>query len=216
MKNSSSSSPGRPADAEGADMVVPGFGSGSNERRNRMKRLKRPSPAMIVAVVALVAGLAGTAIAAHRINGHSVRKHSLPGNRIKKHSVTPNRLKKQLTGSQVNESTLQIVPQASQAAGPIAMAHVRFDGTLDPTQSRGVTQANVSRDSLGRYCFRNLAFSVKSASGMIDTHDSTVGDSMTVAIPDDGLVCGNGTQVGVEIGSAGVFQDDGFYIQFWN
>jgi hypothetical protein len=66
----------------------------------------RPSRAMIVASLALVLALGGSAYAASQINGKNIKKGSIPGNRIKNDSVT---------GKQVNESTLDAVPNASHA-----------------------------------------------------------------------------------------------------
>ncbi len=74
---------------------------------------RRPSPALIVAFLALAVALGGTSFASDTvarisaaINGKKIKKNSLPANRIKKNTVT---------GTQVRESKLGKVRQATQA-----------------------------------------------------------------------------------------------------
>src|SRR5690242_11686651 len=62
--------------------------------------------ANVVAYLALFLALAGGAYAASHISGRTLRKHSTPGNRLKNNSVT---------GKQVRESSLRIVPKATTA-----------------------------------------------------------------------------------------------------
>jgi len=66
----------------------------------------RPSASMIVAVVALVLSCAGTGYAASTISGKVLKKRSVPSDRIVSNS---------LTGLQINENQLGIVPQAQNA-----------------------------------------------------------------------------------------------------
>ena len=62
---------------------------------------------MAVAVTALVVALGGTAAgASHLLSGSKIKKNSIPANRLKKNSVT---------GTQVNEAKLAIVPSAVNA-----------------------------------------------------------------------------------------------------
>jgi hypothetical protein len=69
---------------------------------------KRPTPAFVVALVALFVALGGTGYAAVSINGKSIRPHTILGNRLKANT---------LTGAQVDESKLGVVPFADHAHG---------------------------------------------------------------------------------------------------
>jgi hypothetical protein len=67
----------------------------------------RIGSAHVIALIALFVALGGTVYAASAINGKFIAKKSIPGNRLKPDGVT---------GAQVNESTLAIVPEAARAA----------------------------------------------------------------------------------------------------
>jgi hypothetical protein len=86
----------------------------------------RVSPALAVATVALFVALGGSVYAAKRarIDGRAIRAKSIPGNRLKPRSIAANRLKPDvlrtllptpLTGVDINELTLEQVPEAAHA-----------------------------------------------------------------------------------------------------
>jgi hypothetical protein len=87
----------------------------------------RQSPALVVAAIALFVALGGSVYAAKqaKLNGKAIRAKSLPGNRLKLRSVPANRLKPgvlkagqistPLTGYDINELTLGMVPSAAYA-----------------------------------------------------------------------------------------------------
>jgi hypothetical protein len=87
----------------------------------------RQSPALVVAAIALFVALGGSVYAAKqaKLNGKAIRAKSLPGNRLKPRSVPANRLKPgvlsgaristPLTGFDINELTLGMVPDAAHA-----------------------------------------------------------------------------------------------------
>jgi hypothetical protein len=87
----------------------------------------RQGPAMAVAIVALFVALGGSVYAAKqaKLNGKAIRVKSLPGNRLKLRSVPANRLKPgvlqpaqisgPLTGYDIDEWTLGLVPNAAHA-----------------------------------------------------------------------------------------------------
>lgn len=90
----------------------------------------RQSPALVVAGIALFVALGGTVYAAKqaKLNGKAIKAKSLPGNRLALRSVPANRLKPgvltsagqagpagQLTGADINELTLGLVPNAGHA-----------------------------------------------------------------------------------------------------
>lgn len=89
-------------------------------QRNRLD-----SPTLIIALIALFVAMGGTVYAAKKINGKTIKVKSLPGNRLKPRSVPANRLKPgvltsagiagPITGAQINESTLGMVPNAAHA-----------------------------------------------------------------------------------------------------
>jgi hypothetical protein len=71
-----------------------------------MNQLRRVSPSLIVALLALFVAVGGTAIAVNKINGKTIKKKTIPANRVK-----PNAL----TGKQINEAKLGVVPKATTA-----------------------------------------------------------------------------------------------------
>jgi hypothetical protein len=85
----------------------------------------RQSPALFVSLLALFVALGGTVYAAQKISGKAIRMKSLPGNRLQPRSVAANRLKPgvlaglrlngPLTGTDINELTLDRVPSATHA-----------------------------------------------------------------------------------------------------
>lgn len=84
-----------------------------------MLRNLRPSPALIVASLALTVALSGTAYAAMSINGASIADHSIAGRKLINNTVT---------GGQVKESSLAVVPQAAnaRAVGGIVVRRVFY------------------------------------------------------------------------------------------
>jgi hypothetical protein len=75
----------------------------------------RLTPGTVISIVALVLALGGTATAASRLlNGSKIKPGSIPGNRLKNDSVT---------GKQIKESTLAIVPSASHATSADSATH---------------------------------------------------------------------------------------------
>lgn len=67
---------------------------------------RRPSPSMILSLIALFVALGGTSYAVTKINGKNITKGTIPGDRVKKNSIT---------GTQINESKLATVKQATSA-----------------------------------------------------------------------------------------------------
>jgi hypothetical protein len=68
----------------------------------------RPSPALIVASISLVIALGGTAYAAATINGSTIVDHSIAGRKL---------INNTLTGTQIKESGLGSVPNATTVGG---------------------------------------------------------------------------------------------------
>jgi hypothetical protein len=84
----------------------------------------RPSPALVVAVIALIAALAGSAVAQQATTAQKkkvkatkiIAKGSITGPLLKSNAVTSAKVRNNnLTGSDINESTLGKVPSAALA-----------------------------------------------------------------------------------------------------
>jgi hypothetical protein len=125
----------------------------------------------VVAVIALFLALGGSVYAAGKINGKTVKRNSLPGNRLKADSVT---------GLQVNEGSLGVVPNAGNAtnavnatnatnassAQPVAFAHVTEGGALVTAMSKNVGSA--VRDAEGVYCLSGLPFTPRGGQATVN------------------------------------------------
>jgi hypothetical protein len=101
--------------------------------------IRRPSAALVVAMVALFAALGGTGYAAATLSGRDIQKRSIPANR-----VVPNAL----TGNQINESKLGIVPisQLSQLATKAQSADTATDAQ-NATNAQNAVNAQSAQDS---------------------------------------------------------------------
>jgi hypothetical protein len=127
------------------------------------RRRARPSPAIIVAVVALVAALAGTAVAANPTATSSA---------INKKKV------KKIATKQINKAAPSLsVDNAAKLGGDPASAFLKEDGVRyariesDGTigaQVKGISQANVTQDGPGDYCFNGLNPAPKGVTATLD------------------------------------------------
>lgn len=179
---------------------------------------------MIVAIIALVAALGGTSYAAFSLPANSVgskqlKKNAVITKKIKNHAVT---------ASKINPAGLT-VPNATHAStastagigfSPVAYAHINADGTVDASQSRGVSNANVDLEFTSTYCFRGLSFPFKTAmvSGENQAGGSSANDGFaSVRIPSS--ICSPGAQVQVfttQTSPSLAFAPLSFYIWFFN
>jgi len=66
----------------------------------------RPTPAFVLALVALLCSMAGTGYAAAQLSGKQLKKRSVPADRVMNNT---------LTGTQIKESKLGIVPLSNRA-----------------------------------------------------------------------------------------------------
>jgi hypothetical protein len=183
--------------------------------RNKIK-WRRPSPAMIIALLALFVAFGGTVYAGTKISGKTIRKNSEPGNRIKKDTVT---------GKQVKESTLGVVPLATSAtsatsassANPIAFAQVSATGAVNAANSKGVVQANVTNNGTGIKCFSGLSFTPKGGVATVDYNQSSDGEVAQFGLGVSGG-CAPGTQAFVYTEDTGsnLPENDGFFVLFYN
>jgi hypothetical protein len=126
-----------------------------------MKKLRggRPSPAMIVAVLALGLSLAGTGMAAtisvlNKQEKKQVRKIS--------GKVANKKITNRASNLTVGEA------QVAQNLRGFAYARINGDGTIVTAQSKGIAQANVSKDGAGDYCINGLNPAPKGVSATLD------------------------------------------------
>ena len=133
----------------------------------RQSKASRPSPVFIVAVLALVAAFAGTAIAGPDAISNKVTKSKVK-------TIAKKQINKAAPGLSVAEAEkAEKAENAENLGGDPASAYlkttgVRFvkigsTGTIDAALSKGVTQANVSSPSTGRYCIDGLDPAPRSA-----------------------------------------------------
>jgi hypothetical protein len=122
-------------------------------------RGRRPSPAMVVAVIALSMSLVGTGVAAtisvlNKNEKQQVRKIS--------GKVANKKITNRASNLTVGEA------QLAQNLRGLAYARINGDGTIVGAQSKGITQANVSKDGAGDYCINGLNPAPKGVSATLD------------------------------------------------
>jgi hypothetical protein len=134
----------------GAPQLRPGAVTADKIRKNAVTSPK------IKALAVKEGKLATGAVTASKLGGGSVGSGALATG-----AVTSEKLANDsVTGEKVVEGTLGQVPSAAKAdfadnaesANPIAFAAVDLEGNLNPTLSKGLGGANVSRRSTGVYC----------------------------------------------------------------
>jgi hypothetical protein len=154
-----------------------------------------PSGPLAVAILALVVAMSGSAVAASLITGKQIKDGTIGVKDISKTART------QLTAKAAVGAPGPQGPSgpagATGEAGPqgpkgdsgadgskgapgeaVAYANVRGDGTIEPGQSKGVTNEMIDRTAEGVFCFKNLGFNPKSA---MVSPDGSFGQLDTVA-----------------------------------
>jgi hypothetical protein len=101
---------------------------------------RRVSSAHVMSAIALFVALGGTGYAAVKINGKNVRTGSLPGAALKNRTITAGKIKRDsLSGNEIAESTLGIVPSAAAAN----TANTANSATTANTANSATTASNV-------------------------------------------------------------------------
>jgi hypothetical protein len=143
---------------------------------------RRPSPALVLSMIALFVALGGvsyglagknTVTSDDIVNG-AVKSKDLKNSGVKSKDLNTGSVKTSdvaddaLTGDDINENTLNRVPEAGDAAtlegSPasafastiVRWATVNADGTIIAAQSQGITQDNITHPSAGFYCLTGL------------------------------------------------------------
>ena len=113
------------------------------------KALRAPSPALVISLIALFVALGGTSYAAII----SLPKNSVGTKQLKTGAVTAKKI------------------NASAHLSPVIYAHVLADGTVDASQSKGITQSMVHLRVTSAFCFSSLPFTPKGGSVTMDFGD---------------------------------------------
>ena len=123
------------------------------------KALRAPSPALVISLIALFVALGGTSYAA--IN--SLPRNSVGTPQLKNNAVTATKIK--------NGAVTAAKISASAGLSPVIYAHVLANGTIDTSQSKGITQSMVHLRSTSAFCFSSLPFTPKGGSVTMDYGD---------------------------------------------
>ena len=124
---------------------------------------KRPSPIFIVAVLALAVGMVGTAIA-----GTDTLDRAISKSKVKKIATKQiNKAAPDLTVGNANALGGQPASAFVNSNG-VRLVKINSAGTIDPAQSKGVTQANVTTEGVGSYCIDGLNPAPINAQAAID------------------------------------------------
>jgi hypothetical protein len=82
---------------------------------------KRPSPALVVSIIALLVALGGSAYAASKIGTKQIKNNAVTTAKIKARAITTAKLRNgAVTGAKVKESTLGVVPSATNAQNAVS------------------------------------------------------------------------------------------------
>jgi hypothetical protein len=121
-----------------------------------MLRGKRPSPAMVVAVLALSLAVVGTAAAGvATISAFSHKEKR----QVKK--IANKQIRKKASGLSVQQA------ESADSLRGLAYARINGNGTLT-AQSKGISQANVTKDGPGDYCISGLSPAPKGVTATLD------------------------------------------------
>jgi hypothetical protein len=81
---------------------------------------RRPSPALVISITALVVALGGSAYAASKIGTRQIKNNAVTTAKIRSRAITTAKLANNaVTGAKVNESTLGVVPNATDAQNAV-------------------------------------------------------------------------------------------------
>jgi hypothetical protein len=173
-----------------------------------MKQLKHP--ATIVAALALFVALAGGAGAASVLmSGSHLRNHSVAEKKLTKRAI------RALRGHRGPRGPQGAAGPQGPAGTALAYAHITSTGTLDETNSAGVTAANFTHNGPGEYCFKGLSFTTKNVVATVDAAGAgTLAGTSAHTTLGDSTYCPTGTQVAVVTTSDTAAADYGVYIVF--
>jgi hypothetical protein len=190
---------------------------------------------MSVALIALAVALGGTSLAALTLPKNSVgtkqiKNGAVTTRKIKNGAVTkaklslngvtaPNATHAGNADTATNARHAANADTATIGTSPVAWARVAQNGTVGA--ARGLSNADVTANGSGGYCFHGLSFAFSHAAVTIDySADGHPGDAAQFALGDPWIDCQiigvANTQAEVATTHASTFAPDGFYIQFFN
>lgn len=106
-------------------------------------------------------------LAAGAVTGPALAAGSVSGEKISAGAITNGKIAADaITGDQIVESSLGRVPSAvsadaatfAESANPLAFAEVDANGSLNETNTKGLTAADVSKSGTGTYCVSTPGF----------------------------------------------------------
>ena len=138
----------------------------------RTLKHRRPSAALVISCLALFVALGGVGYAAATIGSGDIKNNSVRSKDLRNNNVAGKDIRNgTIRSKDINKKTRSALrgkrgPRgatgATGAAGTArAYAKVNANGTVDTTQSKGITSANVAVNG-GIYGFRNLGFTPRS------------------------------------------------------
>lgn len=143
----------------GERQLRPGAVTASKLRKNAVTAPK------IKALAVKNGKLANGAVTTNKLGDGAVTSEKIAGGAVTVEKIANDAV----TGDKVLESTLGQVPSANSAnsaktaesANPVAFARVQSEGSVDSSNSKGISSANVSSPKTGVYCIKVPAFSPK-------------------------------------------------------
>jgi hypothetical protein len=182
------------------------------------RALSNISPAMVVALIALFVALGGPGYATSRldtqtrVSGKAVASKAIRGPRGRRGPRGPRGFRG-LAGAKGPRGL------AGSDGTALGYAKVNLNGTVEPSESKGVSTANVTTAGPGSasYCFHNLPFTPHSLAATIDWNLSTFDSQAFVAVAQElpGTTgCPAGTQAMVGTAKNGASSQEPFYVIF--
>ena len=149
-----------------------------------MSDQKLISPALVIALLALVVALAESAGAEPQFVERALSKSKV----------------KEIADDVVTKRAPKLAVKSAKSANPVLFAHVLADGTVDASQSKGITQANVTPGSAaGYYCLDGLPFTPRGGQVTLDWNSTGSIDALVLYGVGDVSTCPTGNQGFVDI-----------------
>jgi hypothetical protein len=165
-----------PEKSVGERQLRPGAVTSSKLRKNAVTAPK------IKALAVKNGKLANGSVTTPKLGNGAVTGEKIAGGAVTGEKIASDAV----TGDKVVESSLSEVPSASksssattaQSANPVVFARINSDGFVDPSNSKGLTDANVDSPQLGVYCISVPAFAPRGGQA---TAQSEGGNKETIA-----------------------------------
>jgi hypothetical protein len=179
---------------------------------------RRLTYANVVASIALFATLGGSSYAALKLPTNSVGSRQVKDRSLRARDFRAGQIPAGPQGDKGDRGD-----KGDPGAPGTAVAYARVivtpgGASVDPSQSRGVTNAEVIRAGVGISCFRGLGFTPKAIVASIDLGaaepDTPAAAGALAPAPNVSLACGAGGQAAVATQSAGANADLSYFVMF--